>query len=128
MAEIDPETPVERLRKANPKRERDKGIAGRIPPGQFLREKFPVLTEGPTPKIDLGQWRLKISGLVENPFELTWEEFTALPRKTLTTDLHCVTRWSMLDSVWEGVPFADSTATPGARSDSGERGDPGRPS
>ena len=68
MAEIDPETPVERLRKANPKRERDKGIAGRIPPGQFLREKFPVLTEGPTPKIDLGQWRLKISGLVENPF------------------------------------------------------------
>ena len=69
-----------------------------------------------------------ISGLVENPFELTWEEFTALPRKTLTTDLHCVTRWSMLDSVWEGVPFTGSTATPGPRRGSGERGDPGRPS
>ncbi len=92
MARIDPETRVERLRKANPKRERDKGFAARIPPGQFLREKFPVFTEGPTPKIDLGQWRLKISGLVENPFELAWEEFTALPGKTLTTDLHCVTR------------------------------------
>ncbi len=98
---------MERLRKANPKRERDKGFADRIPPGQFLTEKFPVLTEGPTPKIDLGQWRLKISGLVENSFELTWEEFTALPRKTLMTDLHCVTRWSMLDSVWEGVPFTE---------------------
>ena len=70
MAEIDPETRVERLRQANPKRERDKGIAGRIPPGQFLREKFPVLTEGPTPKIDLGQWRLKISGLVKTPSSL----------------------------------------------------------
>ncbi len=52
-------------------------------------------------------WRLKVFGLVEEPFELTWEEFTALPTKTLKTDIHCVTRWSKLDTIWEGVPFKD---------------------
>lgn len=77
--------------------------AGRLPPGQYLTEKFPVLHYGSVPRTDLGSWDLKVYGEVDNPLRLTWDEFRALPRKQVTTDIHCVTRWSKLDTHWEGV-------------------------
>jgi DMSO/TMAO reductase YedYZ molybdopterin-dependent catalytic subunit len=107
MSIRDPRKRIERLRKSRPKRKRDIDSEERIPPGQYQTEKFPVLTYGSTPGIDLNTWRLKVFGLVEEPFELTWKEFTALPTKTLKTDIHCVTRWSKLDTIWEGVSFKD---------------------
>jgi DMSO/TMAO reductase YedYZ molybdopterin-dependent catalytic subunit len=75
----------------------------RIPPGQFVTSKFPVLTYGPTPRIDPARWRFRLFGLVEGERLLTWEEFQALPRTTVTADFHCVTQWSRLNNVWEGV-------------------------
>jgi DMSO/TMAO reductase YedYZ molybdopterin-dependent catalytic subunit len=80
-------------------------IAERIPPGQYLTEKFPVLHYGSVPKADLARWDFRVFGAVENPFTLRWDEFRALPRKAVTTDIHCVTRWSKLDTAWEGVPI-----------------------
>lgn len=107
MSILDPSKRVQRLRQAQPKRERELNSKGRIPPGQYTTEKFPVLTYGPTPLIDLKTWRLKLFGLVEEPLELNWTEFTSLPTKTITADIHCVTRWSKLDTQWEGVAFKD---------------------
>jgi DMSO/TMAO reductase YedYZ molybdopterin-dependent catalytic subunit len=86
-------------------REKDPAIADRIPPGQYRTDKFPVLHYGSVPKIDLATWDFKVWGLIDSPFRLTWAEFKALPRKTVETDIHCVTRWSKLDTVWEGVPI-----------------------
>ena len=76
---------------------------GRLPPGQSLTQKFPVLHYGPTPKTDLNAWDLKIFGLVEEEKVWTWEEFNQLPRTKITLDIHCVTRWSKFDTLWEGV-------------------------
>jgi DMSO/TMAO reductase YedYZ molybdopterin-dependent catalytic subunit len=81
--------------------------AGRLPPGQSATLKFPVLHYGPVPKVDLSTWTFRAFGLVEEEKSWTWEEFTALPTKTLTCDIHCVTRWSKFDTVWEGVPFRE---------------------
>jgi DMSO/TMAO reductase YedYZ molybdopterin-dependent catalytic subunit len=81
----------------------DPAVAERIPPGQYLTEKFPVLHYGSVPTTDLSTWDLRIHGLVDSPLTLTWEQFKTLPRKTITTDIHCVTRWSKLDTGWEGV-------------------------
>ena len=75
----------------------------RLPPGQYLTKKWPVLSYERTPGGLPTDWKLKVSGEVANPFELTWEEFLALPRATLTTDFHCVTTWSRYDNTWEGV-------------------------
>ncbi|MEO8956549.1 MAG: sulfite oxidase-like oxidoreductase [Ktedonobacteraceae bacterium] len=75
----------------------------RLPPGQYLTQKWPVLSYERTPKSLPTDWKLKITGNVENPFELTWEEFLALPRTKLVTDIHCVTTWSRYDNDWEGV-------------------------
>jgi DMSO/TMAO reductase YedYZ molybdopterin-dependent catalytic subunit len=75
----------------------------RLPPGQYLTKKWPVLTYEPAPKQLPPDWRLKITGKVEQPFELTWEEFLALPHTTLTSDFHCVTTWSRYDNTWEGI-------------------------
>lgn len=75
----------------------------RLPPGQYLTKKWPVLNYERAPGKLPANWRLKISGKVEHPFELTWEEFLALPRTTITTDIHCVTTWSRYDNSWEGV-------------------------
>src|SRR6266403_1916741 len=86
-------------------RETDTAIAARIPPGQYKTEKFPVLHYGSVPHTDLRTWDFKVWGLVDSPFTLTWEQFKALPRKTVATDIHCVTRWSKLDTTWEGVPI-----------------------
>ena len=85
----------------------DQGSGPRVPPGQFVSGKFPVLTYGPTPKIDLGSWRLRVFGLVELELELSWDQFKALPSTTVDGDFHCVTQWSALDNTWEGVLFSE---------------------
>jgi len=77
--------------------------ANRLPPGQYLVQDFPVLTAGPTPRTPLDKWSFAIDGEVDAPKLWTWEEFRALPKETITKDIHCVTRWSKLDTVWEGV-------------------------
>ncbi len=78
-------------------------IAARIPPGQQLTTKWPVLTYGPVPKVDLATWDLRITGLVEELTWYTWDEFKALPQARRHNDIHCVTRWSKLDNDWDGV-------------------------
>jgi len=75
----------------------------RIPPGQYLTARFPVLHYGPVPKFDLDTWQFRVWGEVEKPLVMNWEEFNALPRTQLTMDIHCVTKWSKLDTTWEGV-------------------------
>jgi DMSO/TMAO reductase YedYZ molybdopterin-dependent catalytic subunit len=87
--------------------ERELAVADRLPPGQYLTEKWPVLHYGGVPKVNLATWDFSIGGLVEKPIKLTYEDFKKLPRKTVKADVHCVTRWSMLDSTWEGVPIAE---------------------
>jgi len=96
---------VLRLKRAQPQRPFD-SRAGRLPPGQYLTEKFPVLHYGNVPPFDPQTWDFKIFGLVENPICLTWEEFLRLPTKRIVTDIHCVTRWSKFDTAWEGVPWS----------------------
>jgi DMSO/TMAO reductase YedYZ molybdopterin-dependent catalytic subunit len=77
--------------------------AGRVPPGQYVTRDFPVLSAGPTPDIPLDQWRFTISGQVDKPMTWTWQEFVALPSEAVTVDIHCVTKWSKLDTTWKGV-------------------------
>jgi DMSO/TMAO reductase YedYZ molybdopterin-dependent catalytic subunit len=76
---------------------------GRLPPGQSLTERFPVLHYGPVPPFNPAKWDFKVTGEVETPLLLTWEDFQQLPRTTQTMDIHCVTRWSKFDTTWEGV-------------------------
>lgn len=78
---------------------------GRLPPGQSLTQKFPVLTYGPTPRFDPATWDLRVFGEIEQEMRWNWDEFLKLPTRTITTDIHCVTRWSKFDTTWEGVPF-----------------------
>jgi DMSO/TMAO reductase YedYZ molybdopterin-dependent catalytic subunit len=80
---------------------------GRVPPGQYLTERFPVLTYGRNPPYDLDDWSLSIGGEVEEPYNLRWDELMALEQVTITTDIHCVTRWSKLDTAWTGVRVRD---------------------
>jgi DMSO/TMAO reductase YedYZ molybdopterin-dependent catalytic subunit len=75
----------------------------RLPPGQVLTPKWPVLTYGATPQIDLKDWSFRCFGLVERDISWSWPEFLALPRVEVTSDIHCVTRWSRFDNRWEGV-------------------------
>jgi DMSO/TMAO reductase YedYZ molybdopterin-dependent catalytic subunit len=79
----------------------------RVPPGQHLVDGLPVLHFSRVPRADLSQWRFTISGLVENPGVLTYQEFTALPRSRVFCDIHCVTTWSSLGHTWEGVLARD---------------------
>jgi DMSO/TMAO reductase YedYZ molybdopterin-dependent catalytic subunit len=79
----------------------------RIPPGQYLTERFPVLTVGPNPKYDLSGWDLSVFGEVEREVTLSWDELNALPQHDITLDIHCVTRWSKLDTTWTGVRVKD---------------------
>lgn len=81
--------------------------ARRLPPGQVLTERFPVLHYGPIPKFDPTTWDFRVFGLVEEEKRWTWEEFQQLPRTTITIDIHCVTGWSKLDTTWTGVAFRD---------------------
>src|SRR6266576_1482782 len=75
----------------------------RVPPGQYVTRDFPVLSAGPTPHTPLTEWNFTIRGLIDQPVSWTWEEFLALPSETITVDIHCVTKWSKLDTVWQGV-------------------------
>ena len=75
----------------------------RLPPGQYLTQKWPVLSYERTPRFDPEGYRFKVWGTVEEPLELTWDELRALPRIDLTSDIHCVTTWSRYDNRWEGV-------------------------
>jgi DMSO/TMAO reductase YedYZ molybdopterin-dependent catalytic subunit len=77
-----------------------------VPPGQYLTDDFPVLSAGPTPHTPLDEWSFSITGEVDEPRTWSWEEFRALPTETVTRDIHCVTKWSKLDTVWEGVPVS----------------------
>lgn len=88
-------------------RQQDPAVAGRTPPGQTLTTKWPVLTYGLTPRFDPRTWTFRCFGRVEEEVVWTWAEFRALPRVTLTSDIHCVTRWSKLDNVWEGVSIRE---------------------
>ncbi len=75
----------------------------RVPPGQYLTDDFPVLSAGPTPRTPLQQWSFTIDGLVSAPVQWSWDEFMKLSSRTFTVDIHCVTKWSKLDTEWEGV-------------------------
>jgi DMSO/TMAO reductase YedYZ molybdopterin-dependent catalytic subunit len=80
-------------------------IADRIPPGQRLVKSWPVLHYGPIPTFDGTEWDLEVSGLVEHPFTLSYQELRALHTVTVGADMHCVTGWTTLDNEWEGVAF-----------------------
>jgi DMSO/TMAO reductase YedYZ molybdopterin-dependent catalytic subunit len=75
----------------------------RVPPGQYVTADFPVLSAGPTPHTPLEKWSFAIDGEVEEPVSWSWEQFLALPAETFTVDIHCVTKWSKLDTTWKGV-------------------------
>ncbi len=77
--------------------------ASRIPPGQYETNGFPVLSAGPTPRVRLDQWRFSIEGLVRTPASWSWDEFLKLPQQQFLVDIHCVTKWSKLDTRWTGV-------------------------
>jgi DMSO/TMAO reductase YedYZ molybdopterin-dependent catalytic subunit len=75
----------------------------RVPPGQYLTDDFPVLSAGPTPHTPLDRWDFSINGAVEEPVSWSWGQFLNLPAETVTVDIHCVTKWSKLDTSWRGV-------------------------
>jgi DMSO/TMAO reductase YedYZ molybdopterin-dependent catalytic subunit len=75
----------------------------RLPPGQIVTEKWPVLHYGSVPRTDLASWDFKVHGQVRTPQRWTWQEFQQLPRVRVRSDIHCVTRWSRYDNTWEGV-------------------------
>jgi DMSO/TMAO reductase YedYZ molybdopterin-dependent catalytic subunit len=79
----------------------------RLPPGQYLTERFPVLHVGDVPTYEPGEWTLTVTGAVSSPFTINYEQLLALPSVTLTTDIHCVTKWSKFDTQWKGVRVRD---------------------
>lgn len=81
----------------------DAAQAQRVPPGQYVTRDFPVLSAGPTPRINLADWRFTLEGLVHEPATWTWQEFTNLPSQEFLVDIHCVTKWTKLDTKWKGV-------------------------
>ena len=87
----------------------------RIPPGQIQTTKWPVLHYGDVPAVDASKWTFMVSGLVERPFTLTYDELLALPQKTVVCDIHCVTTWSRLDNTFEGVPVQALLARAGLK-------------
>ena len=82
---------------------REPGAANRVPPGQYIVRDFPVLSAGPTPRTPLEQWSFKIDGLVKEPVSWSWQEFLSLPSQSFLVDIHCVTKWTKLDTRWQGV-------------------------
>jgi DMSO/TMAO reductase YedYZ molybdopterin-dependent catalytic subunit len=83
--------------------EPEEAVAGRVPPGQHLTQKWPVLTYGATPRFNPRIWTFRCFGLVEQEVVWTWEEFLRLPQVEIVSDVHCVTHWSLLDNRWKGV-------------------------
>jgi len=88
-------------------------VAERLPPGQYLTEDFPVLSAGPTPRVDLATWKFTLKLRVKPIKEWSWAEFNALPQSKMTRDIHCVTAWSKFDTAWEGVLVDDVLADAG---------------
>jgi DMSO/TMAO reductase YedYZ molybdopterin-dependent catalytic subunit len=84
-------------------RGREQASDPRLPPGQYLVRDFPVLSAGPTPHTPLAEWSFAITGEIDQARRWSWEEFRALPSQTITKDIHCVTKWSKFDTLWEGV-------------------------
>jgi DMSO/TMAO reductase YedYZ molybdopterin-dependent catalytic subunit len=78
----------------------------RLPPGQYLTEKWPVLHAGDIPDVDLATWDFHVRGEVESPVRLSWEELDELPKIEVAQDIHCVTRWSRFDTTFRGVPWS----------------------
>jgi DMSO/TMAO reductase YedYZ molybdopterin-dependent catalytic subunit len=76
----------------------------RVPPGQYVTDRFPVLHAGVVPDVELAEWDFGVDGLVDNPVTLTWDALQLLPAATITADIHCVTKWSKIDTQWVGVP------------------------
>jgi DMSO/TMAO reductase YedYZ molybdopterin-dependent catalytic subunit len=93
-------TPISRGFGGRRRREVD---PSRVPPGQYTVDDFPVLSAGPTPRTPLEEWTLPIDGAVDEAASWTWDELLALPQETFTVDIHCVTKWSKLDTGWTGV-------------------------
>jgi DMSO/TMAO reductase YedYZ molybdopterin-dependent catalytic subunit len=87
----------------------------RLPPGQYLTEKWPVLHAGAVPDIDLASWDFAVWGEVDNAIRLTWEELNRLPKTAVTEDIHCVTRWSRFDTSFEGVHWSEVQKLVGQR-------------
>ena len=85
----------------------EKSKSDRVPPGQRLTEKFPVLHYGSIPKFDRETWDLRVFGLVEDPITMSYDQLLELPATRIVADIHCVTGWSKLDTIWEGVLFRD---------------------
>jgi DMSO/TMAO reductase YedYZ molybdopterin-dependent catalytic subunit len=86
----------------------EKGLdPSRLPPGQYLTERFPVLHVGDVPTYGPGEWDLSVRGLVDRPFTIGLDELRAMPSVTLTFDIHCVTKWSKFDTSWTGVRVRD---------------------
>jgi DMSO/TMAO reductase YedYZ molybdopterin-dependent catalytic subunit len=88
-------------------KERQMREAHRLPPGQSLTLKWPVLHEGPVPEFDPETWNFSIGGLVQKQVKLTYAEFMSLPKTQIQADFHCVTRWSKFDNLWDGVAFSE---------------------
>src|SRR5437899_6655946 len=86
-------------------RRRDDAPRDRVPPGQYVTDDFPVLSAGPTRHTPLAEWDFTIEGEVDALHRWTWDEFRALPSESITVDISCVTKWTKLDTVWEGVPL-----------------------
>jgi DMSO/TMAO reductase YedYZ molybdopterin-dependent catalytic subunit len=84
-------------------RPREQAVGDRVPPGQYVVGDFPVLSAGPTPRTSLAEWTFAITGEIDEPRRWTWDEFRTLPAETVTADIHCVTKWSKLDTVWKAV-------------------------
>ncbi|HEX3247121.1 MAG TPA: sulfite oxidase-like oxidoreductase [Chloroflexota bacterium] len=85
----------------------EESLGDRLPPGQYQTKKWPVLHYGSVPSVDPGSWRLHLTGLVREPRSIKLDEFMAMPQTTVRADVHCVTRWSLFDSDWQGVRFSD---------------------
>jgi DMSO/TMAO reductase YedYZ molybdopterin-dependent catalytic subunit len=82
---------------------RESASPERIPPGQYVTSDFPVLSAGPTPRTPLEQWSFEVNGLVRHPMRWSWKEFQLMPSQMYTVDIHCVTKWSKLDTHWQGI-------------------------
>jgi DMSO/TMAO reductase YedYZ molybdopterin-dependent catalytic subunit len=107
-------SPISRGFHGRPRRDVD---PARIPPGQYVVNDFPVLSAGPTPHTALDEWSFTICGEVSEPVSWRWDEFVALPSETFTVDIHCVTKWSKLDTSWTGVSL--DTLLEGVGTDAG---------
>lgn len=94
-------------------RQRPMDVASRIPPGQHLVEGFPVLSAGPVPSVSLDKWNFELKDGVRVVRTWTWSQFNQLPLTKITRDIHCVTSWSKLDTIWEGVTIDNLFAAAG---------------